>query len=48
MNVADVEVHCPLCWSVFRVSAGFVRHMVMDHWCESDLAAASWREGLLH
>jgi hypothetical protein len=37
-------VQCPVCPTAFRVMAGFVRHLVVDHWWEPADAAVLWGE----
>jgi len=36
MNVAGAS--CPFCSVWFKVSTGFMSHLIVDHWCERELA----------
>jgi hypothetical protein len=33
---------CPFCAVMFKVSAGFISHLIVEHWCEREFALASW------
>jgi hypothetical protein len=35
-------VFCPFCEVRFKVRSGFMGHLIVEHWCERDLALAWW------
>ena len=43
LSTIRVYTACPYCTVEFKGSAGFIGHMVVDHWCARDVALSFWR-----